>query len=130
MGIKKSVYLTDATLAALEGADSISGGINRTIERYAELIRRTTHALADRFTPREMDAIRDCANGWLAEPAATIPGGLALEWRDSLPEIASTHDVDGPGVLARLEALTPAEDFALVESIERFWRSVADPESA
>ncbi len=122
------IHLPDETLARLRTTSddgTLSASIHRTVSRYTELIRRTQQALAGRFTPAEMDALRDVANGWLADPAATIPGGLAAEWEDALPEIGEAHEVDGAAVLARLQALTPAEDFALVEAIERHWREVA-----
>ena len=64
----------------------------------------------------------DVANGWLAEPAATIAGGLAMEFADSLPDgVAEKWEIDPTALLAKLRALSYADDLALVAGIEAWW---------
>lgn|SRR5574340_1298053 len=129
MSIKTSTHLTDRTLAVVDermkprgkSNTNLSGTINRIADRYGEIMRRTR--VEDRFTPAELDALRAVANGWFAEPAATIAGGLALEFEDSM-EDGCPDGVDPSELLAKLRALTYAEDVALVDSIERYWRRV------
>lgn len=113
-----STYLTDRSLEIAGAGDSLSGGINRSLDRYGEILRRAR--IDERFTPAEMDCIRDVCTGWLAEPAATIAGGIGLELLDSIPDgIGEKWGVDVRALAARVDALPFADQIALVESIER-----------
>lgn len=106
----------------LGGGDSLSGTINRLADRYYEIVRRSRIDLS----PGELDAVRDALNGWLAEPAATIAGGPALEVEDALPDgLAERHGIDGPALVAKLRGLTYAQEVALVDAVEQYWRTVS-----
>lgn len=125
MGKRTSTYLSDRTVDILDAAmgdtGSLSGEINRGIDRYHEVIRRH-RGVEDLFSAAELNALRDVANGWLAEPAATIAGGLAMELSDSLPDgIAEKWEIDAPALLAKLRALPYADELALVAGIEAWW---------
>lgn len=121
MSRRATVYIADRAEAVL-GGDNLSGAINRVADRYYELVRRSRIDLA----PAELDAVRDALNGWLAEPAATIAGGPALEVEDALPDgLAERYGIDGPALVARLRALTYAQEVALVDAAEQYWRTVA-----
>lgn len=126
MAKRTSTYLTDRTLQIAGDGDSLSGALNRIVDRYGEICRRTR--VEDRFTPAELDALRSVVNGWLAEPAATIAGGLALELEDAGPEIGDQFGIDRAALLGKLRALTFAEEVALVDAIERYWRKVGEAE--
>jgi hypothetical protein len=125
MSKRTSAYLSDRTVDILDAAmgdtGSLSGEINKSIDRYNEVIRRHRN-VEDRFTEAEKNALRDVANGWLAEPAATIAGGLALELSDSLPDgVVEKWEIDAQALIAKLETLSYADELALVVSIESWW---------
>lgn len=122
MARKSTIYLGDRAEAIL-GRGPLSSAINRVADRYYELVRRSRVDLS----PSELDAVRDALNGWLAEPAATIAGGPALEVEDALPDgLAERHGIDGPALVAKLRGLTYAQEIALVDAVEQYWRTVAD----
>jgi len=125
MAKRTSTYLSDHTVeilyAAMGDLGSLSGEINKSIDRYNEVIRRHRGVEAQ-FSEAEMMALRDVANGWIAEPAAMIAGGLALELSDSLPDgIAEKWEIDAPALIAKLNALLYADELALVAGIEAWW---------
>lgn len=119
MARRATIYLTDRAEAVL-GTGSLSGTVNRIADRYYEIVRRSRPDL----TPAELDAVRDACSGWLAEPAATIAGGVALEVQDALDD-GLAERVDGAALVAKLSALTYAQEVALVDSVEQYWRSVS-----
>lgn len=127
MARKTTIYLTDRAEAVLAGGESLSGSINRIADRYYEVMRRSRIDL----TPGELDAVRDALNGWLAEPAATISGGPALEVEDALDDgLAERHGIDGRALVAKLRALTYPQEVALVDAVEQYWRTVAPDQVA
>ena len=122
---RTSTYLSPRTVDILDAAmgdvGSLSGEINKSIDRYNEVIRRH-RGVEQQFSGAEMNALRDVANGWVAEPAARIAGGLALEFSDSLPDgIAEKWEINADALLAKLRALTYADELALVAGIEAWW---------
>lgn len=122
MAKRTTIYLTDRAQAVLAGGESLSGTINRIADRYYEILRRSRIDLSE----PEINAVRDALNGWLAEPAATIHGGPALEVEDALEDgLAERHGIDGRALVAKLRALTYAQEVALVDSVEQYWRGVA-----
>lgn len=126
---RTTIYLNPPLAAAIEGCDSISGRLGTLCDRYAEIIRRTR--VASRFTEAELNALRDCCNGTWFEPAQLIDGAIRANFDDSLPDgLADKWDVDPDKVRAKLDALTYADQVALVENIEKFWRTTARDNSA
>ena len=125
MAKRTSTYLSDRTVAILAAAmgdgGSLSGEINKFIDRYNEVIRRH-RGVFEQFSEAEMTALRDICNGWIAEPAATLAGSMALRVADSLPDgIAVKWGIDAPALLAKLRALPYADELALVAGIEAWW---------
>lgn len=120
MARRTTIYLTDRAEAVLAGGESLSGSINRIADRYYEVVRRSRIDLS----PAELGAVRDAMNGWLAEPAATIAGGPALEVEDALADgLAERHGIDGRALVEKLRGLTYAQELALVDAVEQHWRS-------
>lgn len=130
MAKRTSTYLSDRTVeilaASMGDAGSLSGEINKSVDRYHEVVRRH-RGVVEQFSEAEMNALRDVANGWIAEPAAMIAGGLALELSDSLPDgIADKRGIDAPALIAKLNALPYADELALVAGIEGYWKRKGD----
>lgn len=122
----RNIYLTPGAEEAL-GARSRGGertqgdrsaAVSRMIERYAEVARRHL----PEFSEAEWSLLREALNGWLAEPAASV-GWLALGVRDAiaLDGLDEKWGVDGPALIARLEALDYAGCCAVLDAVERWW---------
>lgn len=123
MSKRVSTYLTDRTLAVIGDAASTSGGLNQAVDRYGEIVRRH-RAVEKLFTEAELNALRDVCNGWAAEPAATIAGGVALELEDAIPDgVAAKWGIDAGALLAKLRSIAYADEVALVAGIEAYWRA-------
>jgi len=116
MSNRKNVYLPDRILDALSGHGSLSGRITTILDRYHEMVRRTR--IHQKFSERELGLMRAACNGWHAEPAAAVFGGVALEVEDALPDgLADEWEVDAAALLQKLRALSPGEEIALVEAV-------------
>lgn len=117
MSHRKNVYFTDRTLDLLGKSTSLSGRVATIVERYAEIVRRERPQ--DAFSEAERSAILDACRGWLAEPAASIFDGVAMEVADALEDgLADRWPIDGPNLVANLRALSPGAQVALVDWIE------------
>lgn len=129
MAIKRSVYLSDQLLEVIgpiDGTTSLSGRINQIAERYRFVLERTR--VAERFSEPEWNLLRDSLNGVWLQPAESIRG-LSIGVQDSiaLDHLDRKWGVDGTALLAKLRALTVAEEVALVEAVEQWWRKEAPP---
>lgn len=122
---RTSIYLNPPLEEALKGADSISGRLGQICDRYAETNRRAR--IRQRFDEAEMNAFRDCCNGTIFGPAQLIDGAVLANFEDSAPDgLYEKWRIDAPTTIAKLRALTYAEQVALVEDIEAFWRGMAN----
>lgn len=113
---RTSTYLTDKTLELIGDAESLSGRLNQAADRYAEILRR--HRPDRLFSAEELALLKKVCQGWAADPAATIAGGILLELDDA-PAAELPTDVDIPALRARLAALSFAAEVALIEFIQR-----------
>ncbi len=124
MSKRTTLYLNAPIAAAVAGAESISGRLGAVCDRYAEILRRAR--ILPRFTEQELDALRDCCNGTWFEPAQLIDGAVLANFEDSLVDgLAEKWAIDSAALSDKLRALTYAEQVALVEEIERYWRESA-----
>lgn len=124
---RTTIYLNPPIAAALAdvGEGSTSGRLGAICDRFAEIKRRAR--IRQRFSEGELMAVRDCCNGTWFEPAALIDGAVLANFEDSIQDgIAEKWEIDAQAAIVKLRALTFAEQVALVEDIEAFWRSVAD----
>ena len=110
-------------MAALGHSDSLSGRLGDVCDRYAEIIRRTR--VEQKFSEAEMNALRDCCNGTIFAPAQLIAGAVLANFEDSAVDgLYDKWGIDGLETARKLNALTFAEQVALVENIEKFWAEV------
>lgn len=145
---RHSIYIPDHLRPAidLEGSDeSLSGRLATILDRYLQIVRRQ----CPRLSRAEWMVILDVCNGTMfgsGVPGETILAGLrgatvapdgrihgeatttlALEVADGC-DYHSTHAKWGldrgqaDDLIARLGRLTIAEQVAVIERIERFWR--------
>jgi hypothetical protein len=125
----RNLYLTpgaeDALGARATGERDRSAVASRMMERYAEVCRRHLPELLR----AEFDLLRDSLNGFMPEPAAAV-GWLAMGVRDSiqLDHLDQKWGVDGPELLAKLDALDYAGCCAVLDAVERWWAQMAPTE--
>ncbi len=127
----------EALLSALDGraAPYSQGAWNagrgaiaaRDLERYyrllgTELGNLTHGALA--LSRGEVMLLCDVANGTLFEAHTMHLLGLNVADAISGDGLDRKWGVDGPALLTKLELLTPGQDYALVDALERVWRAV------
>lgn len=91
----------------------------RDLERYYYLLRVSLPT----FTVNEAQLICDVMNGTITEPhtASLLWANVADALEDGYAEKWS---VDGDALVKRLRALTPFEQLAVADAVERFWRRV------
>lgn len=119
MATKKGIYFADAAERLL--GEISSGRVNQVLDRYAEILRR--ERVEQLFAAPEWSALRDMLNGVISEPAGMIRGSLAMGWEDSLEDgIAEKWDVAPAALLTKLQALTFAQEVAVIESVAAWWR--------
>jgi hypothetical protein len=116
--------------AELERRGDLAGGgaadlIRRDLERYYQLLAREERALAPRLSEAEWNLLRDALNGVMLDDASWR--FLAEEVADAIADgdLAAKWGVDGPALVARLRALTPAQTLVVVDAVERFWHDQA-----
>lgn len=119
---KRSIYFGDPvqTLLARVGSDNMSGAINTAVSRYLAIME--DHR--PKFTRNEWCAICAMLNGTIIDDTWQRRGGrlLALEMEDSAADgLWQTWEIDGPGLVAKLAALTTAESLAVLHVVEVFW---------
>ena len=126
MSKRTTIYINPPIAAALRaGTESVSSRLGAVCGRYGEIVRRAR--IAARFTEPELDALRDCCNGTLFDPAQLIDGAILANFEDSLVDgLAEKWDIDPEALAAKLRGLPYSDQVALVEDIEAFRQGVAD----
>lgn len=109
---RQNIYLPDHLRDAVAGYESLSGRIARILDRYHEALRRTR--IERRFSDEELHAIESACWSWFVEPAAVIFDGVAIEVEDYGDEVEIPS-----GLVDKVRQLTPFEQVALVEWVER-----------
>lgn len=101
---------------------SLSGRLSTIADRYLEILRRAR--VASRFSEPELNAMRDCCNGTWFEPAQLIDGAILANVEDSRVDgLYEKWGIDGDALAAKLRSLIFADQVALVEEIEQWWRT-------
>lgn len=120
---RATIFISPPLMAAVGDAPKLSSRLAVIADRYTEILRRAR--IEKTFTDPELNALRDCCNGTIFEPAQLVDGAVLANFEDSLCDgLAEKWGIDAGIVAAKLRALTYAEQVALVENIEQFWRNV------
>lgn len=103
--------------------------INRSLERYFDLLARTRRDLRRLFSDKEMGLILDALNG----TAFFDTFGIYLiqhEIADAISMDALDHkwEIDGKALVEKMNALTDAQRLALVDAVQCWWDRVANGE--
>jgi len=123
-GVVVSIYRTphlDASLShRMAHGRGLSSSIIRGMGRLDELIRRTLVTL--NLTTAEWLALVDAlvaAPSLPRFPLSSIAPTLADEL--AIGCLRGREDFDGPGLLARVQAMPPAELLSILDTVERFY---------
>lgn len=123
MGKKTSIYLSADLAEKLRVPPrGPSTAVAATIDRYGALLAPERKRLAAQFSEGEWNAMRNACNG-TAWTGASIRGGVLANIQDSLDDEISMYGAVRADLESKLAALSPAQQFALVEMIEEFWES-------
>lgn len=125
---KKSIWIGEPILQLIasrrahdDDAVNVSGILNRTVERYQQII--TAHL--PRLRWQEWCAIFDALNGvWINDHWS--PRYTALEVQDA-EGLGEKWGIDQPALVATLQAMDMATGMAVLDATERFWASEAQP---
>lgn len=111
-----SMYLTDKSLQLLATpSDSLSGAINRTIDRYHQILK---HIELPPFTAAEIATLLSATQGVLYEPAEMIAGLWDLE-NELVDDLTGKIDPTDAALVEKLKALSFPQEVALLEHLEQ-----------
>ena len=121
---KRATIFISALLRAVVGdVPKLSPRLAVIADRYGEILWRAR--IDRRFSSAEFNALCDFCNGTSFEPAKLIDGAVLANFEASIIDgIAQKWEIDADLIAAKLRALTYADQVALVEKIEQFWRGV------
>lgn len=116
-GKRPSVYLTDKSLSFLENrGDSLSGGINQTIDRYAHVIKNVD---LPQFTEAEINTMLNSIHGTIYQPAEMIAGLWQGIRDDLIDDLTGEIDAADKTLVEKLKQLTYPQEVALLEKLEQ-----------
>jgi hypothetical protein len=101
--------------------------IRRDLERYYAIMQAELRPIQATMTPSEALLICDALNGTLIGP--DTPKHLHAEIADAidLEHLDEKWQVNGPNLLALIEAWTPGQSMAVCDAVQRWWkRGAAD----
>jgi len=123
-----TITIDPRLLAALDarGANR-SQVVTTSAERYIALLRIVLREMNDLFSPGERALIRDALNGVMFADAIS-PQLVDAEISDALNGLSEKWGVNPSELRAKLAELTVAQKYALVDAVERWWRTGASSE--
>ena len=125
---EKLVTLLDKYLARLPRTRKILGQshvITEVMGRYDTLMRIERRALRDMFSEGEIAPMLNNALSTIYD-AATIPGAVLADTEDEIDATFKFYGVDRASLLAKLKALTPGQQFALVDWLEEMRADIGE----
>jgi hypothetical protein len=97
--------------------------LSRMLLEYMDALDDGLRQAQGKLTKSEASAILDVQNGTVTQPIGMWLGdALALQIHDSIPDgIAEKWGIDAPALVAKLQAMTQIETWALLDWAARFW---------
>jgi len=130
---KLSISFMESTMKEIEKRYHTDGErsmvINRSLERYFDLLARTRRELRQMFNDKEMGLILDALNG----TAFFDTFGIYLVQHEiadaiSMDGLDKKWEVDGKALRDKMNALTDAQKLAIVDAVQVWWDRVANGE--
>lgn len=100
--------------------DNISEGVRESLDRYFYLMDYERKAIQDKFTTGELSLLADICNGTWWQ-SFSILGGVLANAGDAEYLYYEKWSVNRKELLDKLQSLNAAQQFTLVDAIERFW---------
>lgn len=124
-----SINKTGATFAQIkrrshkEYGETPSAIANRELGRYYDLLRIGRRVLRKNFSDGELNAIADTMNGTFIEGWMISAGTIALEMSDAveLNGVDAKWEIDGAGLVLKIQEIDGATLFALIDAVQCFW---------
>lgn len=121
MAERASIYIGEPLARLLDGHENRSGRLNTVAERYLDIVARDCPAL----TRAEWCAVCDALNGYWMEGGSNL--GVRMAWAevsdaDRLNGLGRKWNVDAEALADRMRDMSSAEQVALAEVVEIFWR--------
>jgi hypothetical protein len=108
--------------------DNISEVTRESLDRYFYLLDYARREIEETFTLSELSLICDMCNGTYFESYSLV-GGIAADITDTEPEKFTYWKVNKKTIIEKLNALSPLQDAALVDAVERYWAAVSKHET-
>jgi hypothetical protein len=124
-GKRTSAYLTNRTFEVLGNPENFSGELNKIIDRYGEILRRSR--IEKRFNEKEWALILDVLKDQYARSPATALENAVFLAVEEVEEDLSLHkmsETEHKKLLEKIKALSYAEQVCLIEAIEREYREL------
>lgn len=126
MSKQTKIYISKALDEAMgvlqtDAFSSVTYRINVIGDRYNEIMRR--EKIETLFTEDELWLIKDSMNGTISEPACAIENvWFGVEDSIDLDRLDEKWSVEKAPFMKKLKSLSFAQEVALVEHVEQFWR--------
>ena len=115
--MRLTIYLPPSIAPYIEKAASRSARIATVLHRYRAIMAAATPLAA--FTNTEQAHLLATFSAWTPRPDDRLIGTLSAHYREQRHQGPRQADIEEGGLIAKLDALTPAEQIALVEWIEQ-----------
>lgn len=127
---KRSISLPDHIAAAIEArGGAFSTTLASMIENHLAILDDARGNLSGQYSPDECALILDAVNGTaFADPVMVRLLPATVEDAIQIDDLDRKWGVDGPALMAKMDALTIPERTAIVDAAERWWQSVATGE--
>jgi len=115
----------DSLVADIAARGDVSESIREGLSRYYYLLQISRKRLSNGavFTGGELSLLVDVCNGTVWEPQTLCC--LVANAEDCEKEYYEKWGVDRDALLSKLDGLTPLDQAAIVDAIERFWRAAS-----
>lgn len=107
----------------IKARGELSDQLREGMTRYYALLDYERVQIRDRFTQGELGLILDLCNG-TAWTGGMIPLGVQANCEDAEEFYYERWECERKPLIDKLSALTPAQEYALVDAIERWWLAV------
>jgi hypothetical protein len=122
--MRLNLQLPDKLMADIKARGGVTESIRECLSRYYYLLAQARAGLSNReaFSAGELSLLTDVCNGTFWEPHTL--GCLGANADDAEDDYYEKWGVKRADLLAKLAGLTPLEQAAVVDAIERFWKAV------
>lgn len=130
---KFSISLMDNTMKEISKRYHVEGersmAINRSLDRYFDLLTRTRRELRQLLNDKEMGLILDALNG----TAFFDTFGIYLVHHEiadaiSMDRLDEKWEIDGKALVDKMTAMNDAQRLTLVDAVQVWWDRVANGE--